>query len=95
VSTPWTAAAPPSSSHLYLISWAPSLDPLATSCSGAVGRGAGRFGRIGVLQEDEGGARLCLGGFWRLLANCRLEAQSLLKVTTGLNNQRLGAVLLF
>jgi hypothetical protein len=60
VSTPRTAAAPPSSSHLSLISWARSLDPLAMSCSGAAGRGAWRFGRIGVLQEDEGGARLCL-----------------------------------
>jgi hypothetical protein len=28
-----------------------------------VGRGAGRFGRIGVLQEDEGGAWFCLGDF--------------------------------
>jgi hypothetical protein len=63
VSTPRTAAAPPSSSHLSLISWAPSLDPLAASCSGAAGRGAGRFGRIGVLQEVEGGAWLCLGDF--------------------------------
>jgi hypothetical protein len=35
------------------------------------------------------------GEFWRLLANCRLEAQFLLNVTAGLNNQRLGAVLLF
>jgi hypothetical protein len=63
------AAAPPSSSHPSLISWAPSLDPLATSCSGAAGRGAGRFGWIGVLQEDEGGVRLYLGDFggsWRI-----------------------------
>jgi hypothetical protein len=33
--------------------------------------------------------------FWWLLANCRLEAQFLLGVTAGLNNQRLGIVLLF
>jgi hypothetical protein len=63
VSTPRMVVAPPSSSHPSLISWAPSLDPLTTSCSGAVGRGAGRFGRIGVLQEDEGGAWFCLGDF--------------------------------
>jgi hypothetical protein len=34
-------------------------------------------------------------GFWRFLANCKLEAQFLLGVTVGLNNQRLGIVLLF
>jgi hypothetical protein len=34
-------------------------------------------------------------GFWWLLANCRLEAQFLLGVAAGLNNQRLGTVLLF
>jgi hypothetical protein len=61
VSTPRMAAAPPSSSHPSLISWAPSLGPLTTSCSGAARRGAGRFGWIGVLQEDEGGVRLYLG----------------------------------
>jgi hypothetical protein len=61
VSTLWSAAAPPSSSLLSLISWAPSLDPLATSCSGAAGRGAGRSGGLGFLREDEGGARLYLG----------------------------------
>jgi hypothetical protein len=39
------------------------------SCSGAVGKGAGRFGWIGVLQEGEGGVRLYLGDFgssWRI-----------------------------
>jgi hypothetical protein len=57
------AAAPPSSSHPSQISWAPFLDPLATSCSGAAGKGAGRFGWIGALQEGEGGVRLYLGDF--------------------------------
>jgi hypothetical protein len=63
VSTPRMAAARPSSSRPSLISWAPSLDPLATSCSGAAGRGAGRLGWIGVLQKDEGRVRLYLGDF--------------------------------
>jgi hypothetical protein len=40
-----TAAATPSSSHLSRwISWAPFLDLLATSCSGATEKGAERFG---------------------------------------------------
>jgi hypothetical protein len=34
------------------------------------------------------------GGFLKFLLDCRLEAQFLLRVTTGLNNQRLGTVLL-
>jgi hypothetical protein len=55
------AAALLSSSHLSPIYWAPSLDPLAMSCLGVAGRGAGRSGRIRVLQEDEGGARFYLG----------------------------------
>jgi hypothetical protein len=46
---PRTTAAPPSSSHPSPISWAPFLDPLAMSCSGAAGKGAGRFGWIGIL----------------------------------------------
>jgi hypothetical protein len=69
VSTPRMAAAPLSSSHPSPIFWAPSLDPLATSCSEAAGRGAGRLGLTGVLQKDEGGARLYLGDFggsWRI-----------------------------
>jgi hypothetical protein len=61
VSTLRSAAAPPSSSLLSLISWAPSLDPFATSCLGAAGRGAGRSGGLGFLRKDEGGARLYLG----------------------------------
>jgi hypothetical protein len=61
VSNPRLAAALPSSSHPSPISWAPSLDPLATSCSGAAGRGAGKFGRVRVLQEDEGGSLFCFG----------------------------------
>jgi hypothetical protein len=48
VSTLRSAAVPPSSSLPSLISWAPSLDPLATSCSGAAGRGAGRSEGIGI-----------------------------------------------
>jgi hypothetical protein len=57
--------------------------------------------RGGEIWEDWGSSRgwrwsaVVFGGFWRLLANCRLEAQFLLNVTAGLNNQRLGAVLLF
>jgi hypothetical protein len=94
VSTLRSAAAPPSSSLLSLISWVPSLDPLATSCSRAAGRGAGRSGGLGLLWEDEGG-RGSIWGFWRLLADCRLKAQFLLGVTAELNNQRLGTVLLF
>jgi hypothetical protein len=65
------------------------------SCSGAPGRGAGRLGWIGVLQKDEGGARLYLGDFggsWRI---ADWKHSFLLNVTAGLNNQRLGAVLLF
>jgi hypothetical protein len=89
VSTLRSAAAPPSS-LLSPISWAPSPDPLTTSCSGAAGRGAGRSGGLGFLREDEGGAQLYLGIFWQFLADCRLEAQCLLGVTAGLNNQRLG-----
>jgi hypothetical protein len=68
----------------------PSPDPLATSFSGAAERGAGISGGWGFLREDEGGARLYLGIFWQFLADRRLEAQCLLGVTTGLNNQRLG-----
>jgi hypothetical protein len=33
-------------------------------------------------------------GFGKFLADCRLEAQFLLSVATGLNNQPLGTVLL-
>jgi hypothetical protein len=39
------------------------------SYSGAAEKGAGRFGWIGVLQEGEGGVRLCLGDLessWRI-----------------------------
>jgi hypothetical protein len=63
VSTLQTVTAPLSSSHPSQISWAPFSDPLTTSCSGAAGKGAGRFGWIGVLQEGEGGVRLYLGDF--------------------------------
>jgi hypothetical protein len=94
VSTPRTAAAPPSS-HPSPIFWVPSLDPLTTSCPGVAGRGAGRLGWIGVLQKDEGRARLYLGDFggsWRI---AYWKHSFLLNVTTELNNQRLGAVLLF
>jgi hypothetical protein len=70
VSTLRSAAVPPSSSLLSLIFWAPSLEPLAMSCSRAAGRGAGRSGGLGFLWEDEGGARLYLG----MLADCRLKA---------------------
>jgi hypothetical protein len=84
VSTPRTTAAP-----------APSLDPLATSCLGATGRGAGRLGWIGVLQKDEGGVRLYLGDFGGSWRSADWKHSFLLNVTTGLNNQRLGAVLLF
>jgi hypothetical protein len=73
VSTLRSAAAPPSSSLLSLISWAPSLEPLATSCSGAAGRGAGRSGGLGFLWENEGGARLYLG---ILAALGRLQIES-------------------
>jgi hypothetical protein len=63
VSTLQMVAAPPSSSsYLSSISWMPSLDPL--ELLGAAGRGAGRFGRIGFLQGDEGGAWFCLGDFY-------------------------------
>jgi hypothetical protein len=34
------------------------------------------------------------GGFEKFLADCRLEAQFLLSIAAGLNNQRLGTVLL-
>jgi hypothetical protein len=33
--------------------------------------------------------------FLRLLANCRLEAQSFLTIAAGLNNQRLGKIYCF
>jgi hypothetical protein len=36
-----------------------------------------------------------IGGFGKFLADCRLEAQFLLGVTVGLNNQRPDTVLLF
>jgi hypothetical protein len=72
VSTLRSAAAPPSS-LLSLISWAPSLEPLATSCSGDAGREAGRSGGLGFLWEDEGGARLYLG---ILAAIGRLQIES-------------------
>jgi hypothetical protein len=94
VSTLRSAAAPPSSSLLSLISWAPSLDLLATSCSGLRGEGRGDLGDwdfFGRMKAERG----FIWGFWRLLADCSLKVQFLLGVTAGLNNQRLGTVLLF
>jgi hypothetical protein len=95
VSTPLLAAAPPSSSHPSPIFWAPSLDPLTTSCSGAAGRGAGRFGRVGALQEDEGGSLFSLGdlaSFWQI-ADWKHKFYP--QVTAGLNNRQLDSDLLF
>jgi hypothetical protein len=69
VSTLQMAAAPPSSSRPSPISWTPFPDPLATSCSGAAGKGVRGFGWIGVLYEGEGGVWLYLGdfgSFWRI-----------------------------
>jgi hypothetical protein len=91
MSTPRSVAAPPSS-LLLLISWAPSPDSLTTSCSEAAGRGAGRSGQEdfagrekggeigagGFHREDGGGRTAQFGDILRLLAICRLEAQSLL-----------------
>jgi hypothetical protein len=89
VSTPRLAAALPSSSHPSPISWAPSLDPLATSCSGAAGRGVGKFGRVRVLQEDEGGS---LFNFWNLASSWQIADWKhgfYPQVPAGLNNRRL------
>jgi hypothetical protein len=36
------------------------------------------------------GSGIVLLSVWQFLADCRLEAQCLLGVTAGLNNQRLG-----
>jgi hypothetical protein len=69
-------------------------DVLATRCSGAAGRGAGRLERENLL----GGMVAALGsdwGFWWLLAECGLKAQLFPTVIAGLNNQRGGENLLF
>jgi hypothetical protein len=50
-------------SSWFCHTWAPFPDSLTTSCSGVVGKGAGRFGWIGVLQEEEDGVQLYLGDF--------------------------------
>jgi hypothetical protein len=63
VSTLRLAAASPSSSHPSLISWAPSLDPLATSCSGATGRGAERLGEDWGSSKGRRQIAVLLGGF--------------------------------
>jgi hypothetical protein len=64
VSTPRTAAVPPSSSHPSLISWAPSLDPLTTSCSRAAGRGRGDLGGLGFSKR----MKVECGSIWGILA---------------------------
>jgi hypothetical protein len=95
VSTPRLAAAPPSSSHSSPISLAPSLDPLTTSCSGAAGRGAGRFGRVGSLQEDEGGSLFCLGDLASSWWIADWKHGFYPQVIAGLNNRWLDSDLLF
>jgi hypothetical protein len=69
-------------------------DALATRCSGAAGRGAGRSERENFL----GGMAAALGsdwGFGWLLAECGLKARFFPTVIAGLNNQRGGEKLLF
>jgi hypothetical protein len=69
-------------------------DSLATRCSGAAGRVAGRLER----QDLHGGMAAALGsdwGFWWLLAECGLKARFFPTVVAGLNNQRDGEKLLF
>jgi hypothetical protein len=64
VSTLRTATASPSSSHPSLISWAPSLDPLATSCSGLRGEGQGDLDGLGFFKRMKAER----GSIWGILA---------------------------
>jgi hypothetical protein len=67
---------------------------LATRCSGAARRGAGRSERENLL----GGMAAVIGSDWGirwLLMECRLKARFFPNVIAGLNNQRGGEKLLF
>jgi hypothetical protein len=58
------AAPPPSSSYPSSISWTPSLDPLATSCSGLRGEGRGDLGGLGFFK----GMKVERGSVWGIFA---------------------------
>jgi hypothetical protein len=59
-------------------------------------RGKGRGVLVGLgLSKRERAECGSIWGFEKFLVDCRLEAQFLLSVATGLNNQRLDTVLLF
>jgi hypothetical protein len=90
MSIPRSTTAPLSFSLRVLISWAPSPDPLATSRSGAAGRGAGRSGWEDFTGRMAAGARLNLGIFRGSWQFADWKHGLYLAVTAGLNNQRLG-----
>jgi hypothetical protein len=83
--------------------------PSASDFLGAISGSACRLPRVarglrGEGRGDLGGwdfsermtaERGLVWGFLRLLANCRLEAQSFLTIAAGLNNQLLGKVYCF